>query len=129
MLVQRWAILRAPIPRGITIKRTVAMVNALAKLHNFCIDEKEADVPALPPRDLVRVMTNERGFLPMEESGPPLPPRQLLDGGDHFDDFHWDVRRPPRRGNKNVVVVLPRDVLLEHIIDSHMVRPSINVYK
>ena len=26
-------------PYGITIKKTIALVNALTKLHNFCIDE------------------------------------------------------------------------------------------
>ncbi len=38
MFIKRWGILRAALPSGITIKKTVAMVNALAKLHNFCID-------------------------------------------------------------------------------------------
>ena len=39
MLVQRWGILRMAMPMGFTIKKTIALVNCLAKLHNFCIDE------------------------------------------------------------------------------------------
>ncbi len=38
MLVLRWGILRFATPLGITIQKTVALVNALAKLHNYCID-------------------------------------------------------------------------------------------
>jgi hypothetical protein len=135
MLVHRWAILRAPIPRGITIKRTVAMVSALAKLHNFCIDENEDDVPALSPRDLVNVMANESGFLPSPDESAansgrdvPLSRQLLLDGGNHFDDYIPRDERPRPRDTKTAVV-LPRELLLEHVIDSHMVRPSTNVYK
>ena len=45
MLVQRWRILQAAIPRGISVQKTIALVNCLAKLHNFCIDQTtEADI-------------------------------------------------------------------------------------
>jgi hypothetical protein len=33
----RWAILRSAIPVNVTIKKTVAVVLALEKFHNFCI--------------------------------------------------------------------------------------------
>ena len=39
MLVQRWGILRMRMPHGLSIKKIIAMINALAKLHNFCIGE------------------------------------------------------------------------------------------
>ena len=39
MLVQRWGILRMPMPRNLSIVKTVAIVNSLARLHNFCIGE------------------------------------------------------------------------------------------
>jgi hypothetical protein len=48
MLTHRWAILRSAIAMNITIKRSVALVIALAKLHNFCIDETDLEVPAVP---------------------------------------------------------------------------------
>ena len=39
MLVQRWGILRMRMRHGLSIKKIIAMINALAKLHNFCIGE------------------------------------------------------------------------------------------
>jgi hypothetical protein len=40
----RWTILRSPIPMGVSTKKTVALVIALAKLHNDCIDCDDAIV-------------------------------------------------------------------------------------
>ena len=48
MLVGRWGILRSAIPQNISLTRTIALVHALAKLHNFCIakqDEKHSKEP------------------------------------------------------------------------------------
>jgi DDE superfamily endonuclease len=42
ILTSRWAILRKALPASITIKRAVALVMALARLHNFCMDEIDA---------------------------------------------------------------------------------------
>jgi hypothetical protein len=39
MLVQRWGILRMAMPRNFGVSKVVALVVALAKLHNFCIGE------------------------------------------------------------------------------------------
>jgi hypothetical protein len=52
MLVGRWGLLRAAIPQNISLTRTIALVHALVKLHNFCIDTQDkmhtkepADIP------------------------------------------------------------------------------------
>jgi hypothetical protein len=42
MLTHRWAILRSAIPMNVTVHKTVALVLALARLHNYCNDENEA---------------------------------------------------------------------------------------
>lgn len=42
-LVHWWAILRSAIPFNTTIQKTVALVNALVKLHNFCINTQESE--------------------------------------------------------------------------------------
>jgi hypothetical protein len=47
ILTRRWAILRSAIPLGITVAKTVALVLALAKLHNYCIDEDRDMTPDL----------------------------------------------------------------------------------
>ena len=39
-MVKRWGILRKAIPR--CVKKTIALVNCLAKLHNFCINEVDS---------------------------------------------------------------------------------------
>lgn len=46
MLTERWGILRAPMPRGVTIRKTCALVHTLAKLHNFCIDQNDTNQAA-----------------------------------------------------------------------------------
>jgi len=41
MLVHRCAILRLEISFNVTIVKVVALVNAFAKFHNFCIDVQD----------------------------------------------------------------------------------------
>ena len=38
-LNSRWGVLRSAIPVNITIVKTVALVNCLARLHNFSVDK------------------------------------------------------------------------------------------
>jgi hypothetical protein len=45
MFTHRWAILHSTIPMRVSLKKTIGLVIALAKLHNFCIDENEAHAP------------------------------------------------------------------------------------
>jgi hypothetical protein len=91
MLTHRWAILRSAIPMQVSIRKTIALVIALCKLHNFCIDENDL-VPPVGAVDELR--TEMRGGIPLETTQTPtsigrrvLLPRQLLDGGLHFDDI------------------------------------------
>ena len=106
MLVQRWGILRTAIPRGVSIKRTIALVNALVKLHNFCIDnsnpestEEEVTMQQSTSADDFNIMNNRDGFVPLEREehdgggGRSLVPRQLLDAGNHFEDVPMNVFR------------------------------------
>ncbi len=48
MLMQRWGLLWMAIPRNIGVSKVVALVVALAKLHNFCIGESNVH-ERLPP--------------------------------------------------------------------------------
>jgi hypothetical protein len=63
--VHRWAILRAAIPMNITISKTSAMVVAMAKLHNFCIDHKDSPEQG-NPHDLSHI--GSLGAVPMIHS-------------------------------------------------------------
>ena len=138
MLVQRWRILQAAIPRGISVQKTIALVNCLAKLHNFCIDqttEEDIGIPDVLPIDRpIRITGSTRTnaaiatdrFITLDEvadaDGPV--PTQLLGGGEHFDDLPSPLRRP--RNASEHEKTLPRYRLHQIVIDSHMVRPSSN---
>jgi hypothetical protein len=111
MLVQRWAILQTALPHGITIQKTIAMVNALAKLHNFCIDENKINMLESSTDDNFRIVNNKLGFVALEESANcdvPIP-TQMLDGGNHFQDIpRQERRRNDRQGEHQDGTVLPR---------------------
>jgi hypothetical protein len=120
-LVARWAILRAAMPMNITIAKTTAMVIALAKLHNFCIDEADAGVN-LSPSDEFNM--ESVGAIPLVHSfaaNMPLP-LELLDGGDHFDDM--DVNARKRRTREDAAAALPRTVLHGLIAEKGLTRPA-----
>jgi hypothetical protein len=85
-LVQRWGILQMAMPRGITIQRTIAMVFALAKLHNFCIDEVDGENAAILHRDEQHIITNEHGSVPLvgnNQAGTDTP-QDLIGGGEYI---------------------------------------------
>ena len=45
MLVQRWSILRRPLPAAMEIHKITALTFCLCKLHNFLLDDKEKIAP------------------------------------------------------------------------------------
>ena len=130
MMVQRWGILRMAMPKGLGIVRIIALVNALAKLHNFCIGEASSgrDSAAQLQQlsvDTHHIINNEDGFVPMEasrEHGTSLP-RALMEPGHHFADIPRNVRRQHERVNAEHN--LPQQRLLKQVIDSHLKRPTI----
>lgn len=132
MLTHRWAILRSAIPMNVSVGKTIALVLALAKLHNFCIMEANDDV-VLPAtaRDAWRNEVN--GAVPLvhqtqhPESGG-VTPTQLLDGGNHFDDVGTNGRyNRQRRYNYMAEMVggarLPRDRLHSFVASVGLTRP------
>jgi hypothetical protein len=90
MMTHWWAILWSAIPMQVSIKKTIALVIAPFKLHNFCIAENDL----VPPFCAVDVLQTEiRGGILLETTHSPnkdgrqvLLPCQLLDDGFHFDD-------------------------------------------
>ena len=57
-------------------------------------------------------------------------PRQLLNGGNHFEDVHRNIRR----SNENVIrqsaaVQLPCEVMLEQVIKKDLCRPTPKKWK
>ena len=85
MLVQKWGILRTPMPYNITIKRVIVVVNAVARLHNLCISKSHIPAEALA-RDVNNVINKVNGFVEMttgNETHTAIP-TDLMDVGHHF---------------------------------------------
>lgn len=122
ILVQRWGILRSAIPRGVSLTKTIRLVIALAKLHNFCIDQSDAIRPTTD-KDELHIRLNEHGFVQLDHiihadgnRREPIP-AQLLGGGDVVD-YPGSIRR-----NRNGDTNLPRTRLLLQVIESGLQRP------
>ncbi len=100
------------------------MVLALAKLHNFCMDEKQS-IENLTAKDISNI--EQVGGVPLEVDHDinMLVPRQLLDVGDHFEGL--DRSRQLRRLQKFNNVQLPRERLLASVVDQDLRRPQARV--
>jgi hypothetical protein len=133
MLVQRWGILRTAMPCNIRVKKIIAMVIALAKLHNFCIGESEvADVPPSLAGDDNYILNNENGFVQLEQSDEHSldVPTDLMDSGHHFDGIPRNImaqyrHRLSREGMVGGTTTLPRTTLHQFIANGHWERPRI----
>jgi hypothetical protein len=112
------------IPEPISIRKTVALVIALARLHNFCMDENE-ELLELSTIDMSNLVNKPDGYVVCEhrDGCEVTIPRPLLDGSNHFAD----VPRPCRRSVETRIPggVQPRTVLLQKVIDAQLVRPII----
>lgn len=120
-------------PQRISIHRTIALVAALSKLHNFCIDASidvgELDpLSSSQPEDIVNLRSRSSEVdstvveLDITEDGYEVP-TGLLEGGHHNDDFPLSlVRRHYRRSD--LPDVLPRERLCAHVAQTGMVRPQ-----
>jgi hypothetical protein len=122
MFVHRWGILRSAIPNGVTLRKTTALVLALAKIHNFCIDQTDTAILPITAGDELRLVSRNSGSIPLEELtgydhgtvDENRVPRQLIGGGDHFEDVPRDVREGRRRRYNEIR--LPRERLSEDVI-------------
>ncbi len=96
--------MRSAIPQIISLTSTIALVHALAKLHNFCIDkagEKHLKEPVYIPEthvldeDYMMTLCPE-GYITMtmtaDDSGVSLP-SGLMDYGHQNDDMPRALRR------------------------------------
>lgn len=111
--------LRSAIPNGIYIYKSTRLVMALAKLHNYCIDESDRVASQLP-EDELNIRASELGSVPMETvpGTNQQVPRQLLGDGHHFLDYPRELRRASAND------CLPRDRMLQRVIDKGLTRPT-----
>lgn len=125
ILTERWGILRSAMPRGITIKKTTALVICLAKLHNFCINHHEGMLPGTS-NDQLHIESNESGHVALvqrELTGDQHVPAQLIGAGHHFQDVVRRDRRQQQDTN------LPRYQLLAHVEEAGLSRPALSVLR
>ena len=124
--------MRSAIPLGISVLKTVALVIALVKLHNYCIDEDCKITPDLSysPNDEWNIELN--GGIPLvaiaTDKGDVIP-EQLKNGGHHFNDLGRINSRYNRHWRYNCVgktsrVPLPRDQLRSYIALIGVTRPK-----
>ena len=106
MLVNRWAILRTPIPLNISLYKTAAFVRALCCLRNYLID-KNPLVSTISDRRYVM----SRGGKPLHENNSD-DVEELLSGGDHSDDFNQTEKWNQGRRLFRVHQLFPREYLL-----------------
>lgn len=127
MLVQRWGLLRVAMPRNLSVQRIIALVIALAKLHNFCISESNIPerIPHMWVRDRCHIMNMSSGYVGLNNDNPQQTtrvPTELMHLGEHFNDIPRNDLRAQRREIMNNV--LPRTVLFNMIVDGHWQRPG-----
>ena len=95
VLVHRWAILRAPLM--VPLPRIAPLMEALIRLHNFCINEGDVKIAAVRGRsedhlaNVVKWVKNTNGNIGGADSelvhiGPDGRPSALLGHGHHFRD-------------------------------------------
>jgi len=124
--VNRWGILRRPLPATLGIYKINALVMCLARLHNYCINRRLKDAPALA-KDSVEIASH--GGIPLERSAlNEMSPDQLLHGGEHFDE--WDreglrgeLRAIEKRARRRRGGKLLRDEMLDIVVDKQLRRP------
>lgn len=138
MLVHRWGILRKAIPMGISLAKTNALVMALCKLHNFCVDKNDLKISRPTPDDSVAIADlggiDLHAFASSTEQGSGDEGEEttynhetdriddLLDGGNHCDDFPQLRRRGVAR-RATGGAPLPAQVMLQYVEEQGLQRP------
>ena len=120
MLLQKWGLLQIAMPRNLSLKKINAIINALAKLHNFCMEESEIleDVPQALARDTNHVMNNHNGYVKLSYDGHDTTVTlDLMHGGHHFMDVPWDFLCNHQLNNPTEM--LPRTTLHNFIANRH----------
>jgi hypothetical protein len=117
-------ILRSAMPQNVSIKKVIAIVNALVRLHDYCIDDSDSfKVPLLLERDESYIMNKHDGYVEMiiGREHDTAVPINLLHPGHHYNEV------PTRILKAHYSTIeqdkLPRTVVHNFISDGHWKRP------
>lgn len=142
ILVHRWGILRKAIPINISLGRTTALVLALCKVHNFCIDESDMAITRPIADDslgiTIRGGLGLRAFKSlgrkagssdntMEYDNDSDRINDLLDGGHHMNDVPRDMLQRDARKTQEARhgTPLPYEVMVSHVTEQGFQRPRV----
>jgi hypothetical protein len=127
MLVQRWGIIWTAMPRNLSIAKIIAIVNALARLHNFCIDETNTSqtVPRSMDRYSHHIMSNQHGYVELSTERDAPVPTDLINGGEHFSNIECSYLCNHQFSNPERD--LPCKQLNNIIINGHWEQPTGNI--
>ena len=125
---------------NVTVHKTAALVLALAKLHDYCIDEKETNYDFARGSAIDEWRNELTGAVPLVETHQYCSTNgrstigtattlQLLDGGkNHFDDIGLNGRYNRQRQYNYLSRIagspLLREQLHSHVADTGLTRPS-----
>jgi hypothetical protein len=112
-------------PCNFSIPKIIALVNALAKLHNFCINEKEGNADVLLNIDEEYMMTNKGGYIEMvnDDTLHNIPvPAGIMDCGHHFQDVPCAYRRSWNNRSNNPDAELPHKKMHDKVVNLHACR-------
>ncbi len=126
MLTERWSILRSCLPKRFSLKKIAALVVALAKLHNFCIDMNENKIAEPLALDEENLILNG-GLVNLEPIAGQQQqiPLDLINGGNHMDDIARRSKRPDRgTREKENGEDMPREILRKYIESKGLARPQ-----
>ena len=112
MLVQQFGILQKQMPPTVPIADTIAMVLAMCRLHNFCIDERDttvivdgrsgrlrSDIPETSVADKFDIASS--GIALENNNFAEDIPIELLDASEHFDEIEDRFTRYRVIGDQN----------------------------
>ena len=136
ILTQRWGFLRKRAPFKYSVKKTIATVSCLCKLHNFLIDNGNTRAPNQHTAEDQLTLAMD-GAVQLNDVGEEDDPRQgvadgallvdeLTAGGEHFDDDPGYVLRR-RITQEYHPDMLPRHSMSIHVTNQNLRRPVRNL--
>jgi hypothetical protein len=122
IFTSRWRILKSPLSSHLSLSKVVALVFCLAKLHNFCIDQRLKESATSTIASTIPIVPKRHQHDPLtvfDSENPEDPPQDLLHGGAHFDDVDGGRRGAGFHITSTTSQVkdplIPRDGMLEII--------------
>jgi hypothetical protein len=123
-LVHRWGVLRRPLHSRLGITKMCAMVHALCRLNNFCINLRVSDSAEPLAEDISFAESSVTMVALVNTEDNPLSPAGLLDDSDSYEDVDRETRRAHERMAETRVDHLPQQILLASVINQGLKRPT-----